>query len=115
MAQVEVGNQLEAAHVQSAIQEYIHRRGRTRVPSRLIELVDDLAAITRHKSPYPATRLAHPRLPADSGLLSYSQAAQRLGVSARTVSRMVANNELETVGRRITRASVRRLTKEGTP
>lgn len=110
MTDIVIANQLEASHLRNAIQEYVRRLGTDRVPTRMVQLISDLDAIARHMSPHPATSLAKHHQPADSDLLSYNQAANRLGVSTRTVSRMVSNNQLDAVGRRIKATSIEHLT-----
>ena len=92
-----------AWHLQRAVAVYITRLGREQVPRGLVDVV---TAISRHHSPFTAPELDTPTDPMHRGLMSHLDAATRLGVSTRTVSRLVAAGRLVPIGQRITALSV---------
>jgi excisionase family DNA binding protein len=79
------------------------RLGRDRCPTWVRELVDDLPT---HPTPSAATTFDNADGSPHTLLMTYTEAADRLGLSKSTVGRMVARGQLTTVGRRVTLASV---------
>lgn len=68
-----------------------------------------LTATTGHNRPHLAGYSELLDVPSDAGAMSYSQAAERLGVSHRTIRRYVQRGTLRTAGRRVLTADVERL------
>lgn len=100
---------LEARHLHRALAAYIQRMGPRQVPPRLVAMLDDLqVAISTPKSPLAATSVEPEAGPSHGDTVTYTQAAELLAVSPRTVSRRVADGDLERRGRRITLASIHR-------
>lgn len=86
----------EVRHLHHALVLLGHVLGDDQLPPRLLRLrrqLNEYPAISRHSTP---------------PTVSYREAAQILGKSVRTVSRMVAAGRLQTEGRRITTASLNR-------
>ncbi|MCZ7537778.1 MAG: helix-turn-helix domain-containing protein [Acidimicrobiia bacterium] len=108
MTAVVVGSALERAHLARALADHVGRHGRDHVPESLAALSD---ALSRQSPPDAATAIDSLDGDAESGLVTYTDAAGMLGISARTVSRRVADGQLDTVGRRITRSSLEALSK----
>jgi hypothetical protein len=103
---------ITADHVVVALRQYAFRGGH-RVPDEVGTVADQLDAVTRHQR----HRVPSPGRPGagavEDSLMTYTETAQALGVSTRTVSRYVAAGLLTTVGRRITARSVTELTRGG--
>lgn len=83
------------------------------VPDEVGVLLRALSPLLQAKSgqiwPDLAGRSVPLDLPAEAGVMSYSMAAERLGVSHRTIRRHVQRGTLRTAGRRVLTADVERL------
>jgi len=99
-------------HLEVALARYTLDIGRDRVPHALAEVV---VAIRRHRQPLAATSLDTSPSSIHDGLVTFTEASERLRVSKRTVSRRVNAGHLTTVGRRITAASVTALLSAPVP
>ncbi|MAT04922.1 MAG: hypothetical protein CL424_07755 [Acidimicrobiaceae bacterium] len=88
----------------------VHRLG-TDAPDVLRTV--EFAAIRGHSGTLPATSLDVGASVVDRELMSYSQAAQFLGCSTRTITRRVRAGDLARVGRQVTAASVNALASRG--
>ena len=93
--------------VAAACQREAHRTG----PPADATLVAIVAAIRRHCPPTSPVVVDTTNAGPDDRLMPYRTAADRLGVSPRTVSRLVAAGHLDRIGRRVTAASVERLAR----
>lgn len=95
-----------AWHLQRAVAVYVAHLGRDVAPRCLTEIV---SAISGQQQPVAATTIDTVAPVDQAALMSHSQAAEHLGVSRRTVGRLVATGKLTVVGRLVTRRSVKHM------
>ena len=93
---------LDPAHVRRAMASYVNRLGDA-CPPEFAALVLDIAD---RRTPYVAITVTDAGETDDAEFVTYAAAARRLGVSRRTISRRVAEQQLVVVGRRIAVASL---------
>jgi excisionase family DNA binding protein len=90
-------------HLRIAVVRYVHdlRREGMAVPREVEELASFLTVLARVRQEAPRSgeepRTAHPAPVPDRLLVTKSEAAERLGVSVRTVERLVATGRLRQV------------------
>jgi excisionase family DNA binding protein len=99
-------SELEQAHMGRALEDHLFRHGRNQVPPGVVALSE---ALGRQTTLEQADCDQCGSALGQSVLMSYTEVAERLRVSKRTVSRLVADGRLETVGRRIRRSAVEAL------
>lgn len=103
---------VSARHLAVALGDHMRRCERDGLPvpvdvRALFEVV--VADISQPMAAVDGHDLDHPELPAHAPCVSYETVAARLGVSKRTVGRLVACGRLARVGRRVTVASLVKL------